>query len=136
MTLRAPWHLWVIGVVALLWNGMAAIDFSATALRIEPYLASVAQPVKDHIFALPVWTFAIWGIATWTGLIGSLLLLLRRGAAVPLLGVSLAGAAGMFIVALVYPAPGGNAGFAAIIVVIAALLLAYSVAMRRRGVLR
>lgn len=135
MTVRTPWHLWAVGIVAVLWNGMAAVDFTATATQYEPYMESVAQAVKDHIYALPTWTFAVWGIATWAGLIGSLLLLLHRGAAVSLLALSLAGAAGMLLVALIYPAPGDNAGFAAIIVAIAALLLVYAVAMRRRGIL-
>jgi hypothetical protein len=64
------------------------------------------------------------------------LLLLRRASAVSLLALSLAGAAGMLLVALVYPAPGGSAGFAAGIVAAAALLLIYAVTMRQRGVLR
>ena len=135
MTVRTPWHLWVIGVIAVLWNGMAAVDFTVTATQYEPYMENVAQAVKDHVYALPSWTFAIWGIATWTGLAGSLLILLRRSAAVSLLALSLAGAAGMLLVALAYPAPGGSTGFAAGIVAVAALLLVYAVALRRRGVL-
>ena len=135
MTVRTPWHLWHVGVTAALWNGMAAVDFTATATQYEPYMENVAQAVKDHIYSLPAWTFAVWGIATWAGLAGSLLLLLHRGTAVPLLALSLAGAAGMLLVALIYPAPGGSAGFAAGIVAVAALLLVYAVTMRRRGVL-
>jgi ABC-type Co2+ transport system permease subunit len=135
MTVRTPWHLWVIGVIAVLWNGMAAVDFTATATQYEPYMESVAQAVKDHIYSLPTWTFAVWGIATWAGLIGSLLLLLRRASAVSLLALSLAGAAGMLLVAFMYPAPGGGIGLAVGIVAVAALLLVYAVAMRRRGVL-
>ena len=135
MTVRTPWHLWLVGVTAALWNGMAAVDFTATATQYEPYMENVAQAVKDHIYSLPAWTFAVWGIATWAGLAGSLLLLLHRGTAVPLLALSLAGAAGMLLVALAYPAPGGSTGFAAGIVAVAALLLVYAVALRRRGVL-
>jgi hypothetical protein len=124
----------VVGIVAALWNGMAAVDFTATATQYEPYMESVAQAVKDHVYSLPTWTFAVWGIATWAGLIGSLLMLLRRASAVSLLALSLAGAAGMLLVALVYPAPGGSIGFAAGIVAVAASLLGYADTMRRRGV--
>ena len=136
MTVRTPWHLWVIGVIAVLWNGMAAVDFTATATQYEPYMESVAQAAKDHVYSLPTWTFAVWGLATWAGLIGGLMLLLRHASAVSLLALSLAGAAGMLLVALIYPAPGGSAGFAAGIVVVAALLLGYANALRRHGVLR
>jgi hypothetical protein len=92
--------------------------------------------VKDHVYALPSWIIMVWGIATWAGLIGSLLLLLRRGTAVSMLVLSLAGAAGMLLFALVYPAPGDNVGLAAMIVAIAGLLMLYAMALRRHGVLR
>ena len=28
MTVKTPWHLWVVGVLALLWNGFGAYDLS------------------------------------------------------------------------------------------------------------
>lgn len=136
MTGKTPWHLWIVGLVMTVWNGMATVDFTATTLQFETYLASVAQPVKDYVFSLPSWTFAVWGIATWSGLIGSLLLLLRLRSAVTMLLLSLAGALGMLVVALRYPPPAGDPMLAAVIAGVAALLLLYAEAMRRRGVLR
>ena len=138
MTNRAPWHLWLVGLAATAWNGFAAIDFTATARQYEPYMVNVAAPLKDYIYSLPTWTFLVWGIATWSGLFGALALLSRRAAAVPLLTVSLAGAAGMLVVALLYPAPAGGSSplFAALIMGVAALLLVYAGWLRLRRVLR
>jgi len=33
-----PWHLWVIGVVALVWSAMGALDYVMTQTRNEAYM--------------------------------------------------------------------------------------------------
>lgn len=76
-------------------------------------------------------------MGTWRVLVGSLLQRLRRDAAVSPSGLSVAGAAALLCVALLFPAPadGTDLKFAAPVVV-AALLWRFTAAMRRRGVLR
>lgn len=32
---KAPWHLWFVGVLSVLWNGFGCFDFTATAARLE-----------------------------------------------------------------------------------------------------
>ena len=134
---KTPWHLWIVALLMIVWNGFAAFDFTASYTHYEPYMAQVAAPVKDHLYALPRWTFAIWGLATWSGLVGSMMLLLRRADAVSLLGLSAAGAAALLVVAIRYPAPAGGTDpkFASLIVAVAVLLWLYASAMRKRGVL-
>jgi len=29
-TVATPWHVWVVGIVALLWNAMGALDYTMT----------------------------------------------------------------------------------------------------------
>ena len=136
--MRAPWHLWLVGLLATLWNGFAAFDFTATAARFEPYIRAMPPELRDYIYSRSIWHFMIWGVATWGGVIGALLLLLRQKLAVPALDVSLAGAAALFLIAIVRPEPHGmnDPTLAGIIALIALLLVAYTHWSSRRGALR
>lgn len=138
----APWHLWVIGVIAVLWNSMGAFDYFMTQTHNAAHLASYSQVQLDYFFGLPAWVVACWAIGVWGGLLGSVLLLLRKGVAEWVFLASLVGAVltpiynfalsnGMEIM-------GGGAGtliFPVVIVVVAVALYLYARAMRRRGVL-
>ena len=140
---KAPWHLWLVGVVAVLWNAMGALDFTLTQMRSEAYLKGCTPEQIAYFTGLPLWVLACWGIATWGGLVGSLLLLLRRGWAAAVFGASLVTAIATMI--WNYGLSDGlkvmNQGlkplvFAGAVLVIAVLLLVYARAMRGRGVLR
>ena len=37
--MKAPWHLWLIGIVTLLWNAGGLYDFLMTNWNAESYLA-------------------------------------------------------------------------------------------------
>ena len=37
MTKSTPWHLWVVGVVSLLWNAFGGYDFIMSATQGETY---------------------------------------------------------------------------------------------------
>lgn len=136
---RAPWHLWVVGVLALLWNGFGAFDFTASFLRIEDYLANYPQALVDWLYSLPAWMWAVWAIGTWGGFIGAVLLLLRNKHAVWAFALSLLGAAISQIAGFIDPPPadiGAPAILPWIIIAIAAALLGYALWLSRRGVLR
>lgn len=136
---KAPWHLWLIGILALLWNGFGAFDFTATSTRFAPYVSQFPQPMLDYIYALPAWNWVGWAIGTWGGFIGSALLLLRNKLAVWAYALSLLGAAGSNAISLIDPPPaevGANAALTIVIIVIAAALLGYALWLSRRGVLR
>lgn len=140
---RTPKHLWVIGIVSLFWNAMGALDFTMTQLNSGVWLKSFTPEQVAYIKGFPGWSLAAWGIATWSSLIGSLLLLLRKGVAVPVLLVSLVAMVLTTIYSFVLSdgvkIMGGGAGmivFNATIFVISVLLLLYAKAMRKRGVLR
>lgn len=138
---KAPVHLWVIGILTLLWNAMGAYDYLATELKLESYMSQFTPEQLDYFYAFPVWMVAAWAIAIWASLFGSISLLLRKAWAVWLFGAAIAGMAvstlynfvltnGMEIM--------GTTGtvFTAVIWVIAILLFIYARAMAARGVLR
>ena len=101
---KAPWHLWVIGIVATLWNAGGAYDYTMTQTRNMDYLTMGAEgagvPVDvmlDYYTNFPAWADALWALGVWGALAGSLLLLLRSRFAFHAFVVSLAGLVGTTI---------------------------------------
>ena len=134
-----PWHLWVVGVLAVLWNGFGAFDFTATVTRWAPYMSNFTEEQQAFFYSFPAWQYVIWACGVWGALIGSILLLMRSRYAVWAFAVSLAGAAASMIHGMSLkdvPEGASNPAFAAAIILIAALLLFYAWRMTRRGVLR
>lgn len=143
---KAPWHLWVVGAVSLLWNCFGALHYTMSQLRHPAYLKAVTkdmgispEQMAAFIDSFPLWMHAFWALAVWGALIGSILLLARSRFAVWAFGLSLAGLAVTQLYQAMTPAPAW-AEQAAIMTlaiwIIAIGLLVYAVAMRRRGVLR
>lgn len=137
-----PRHLWIVGVLAILWNSVGAFDYFMTETRNTDYLGSFSAEQLAYVAALPKWTIATWALGVWGGVLGSLLLLLRRRLAVAVFGVSLAGAAVTFLynygLSEGFKVMGGVAAvaFSAVILLIAAALLVYSRRLAARGVLQ
>lgn len=140
---KAPWHLWVVGIVSLLWNAMGVLDFTMTHLKPDVWLKAFPPDQVEYIQGFPLWSVVAWGVGTWGSFLGSALLLARKGLAFHFLAASLAGA----LLTSLYSfglsdglkIMGGGAGmiaFNAIIVTISVLLLVYAKTMRQRGVLR
>ena len=77
---RTTWHLWVVGGVALLWNGLNCLDYTMTQTQGDAWLANMEPSALQlaYFHAMPAWTDAAWAIGVWGGLLGAALLLLRR----------------------------------------------------------
>lgn len=91
---RTPVHLWIVGVLALLWNSVGAVDYLATQLRWEPYMSNYPQEQLDYFYGFPAWVVALWACGVWGAFAGSVGLLLRRSWAVGAFGLALLGLAG------------------------------------------
>lgn len=138
---RAPWHLWVIGVVALLWMGMGAADYLMTQTKNASYIGAFTPEQLEYFYGFPAWVVAAWAIGVWGGVIGAILLLMRKRSA------SWAFAASLIATVLAtfhnYALSNGMAVagdpasliFTAVIILVAVALLAYSRAMARREIL-
>ena len=81
-SVKAPWHLWVIGIVGCLWSAMGAFDYVMTQTRNADYAGSFTPQQLEYFYGFPAWVVALWAIAVWGGVIGSILLLLRKSIAV------------------------------------------------------
>ncbi len=138
---ETPWHLWVVGVVGLLWNAMGALDYVMTQTRNEDYMANFTPEQLEFFYGLPAWVDAFWAIAVWGGVVGAILLLIRRSQAV---WVFLASLIALIITAFQnYVLSNGLEvmgdpfvlAFTALIFLGAVALYLYARAMRRRRVL-
>lgn len=145
MTTRTPWHLWVVGVVSLLWNAFGGYDFIMSTTQGETYwrASGMSQAMVDYYNAMPVWMYVPWVLGVWGAVAGSVLLLMRSRFALHAFALSLLGA----IVSLLYgtvidkaPAPPPEMAMMTwmpyVIVVIAAFLAWYAWTMGKKGVLR
>jgi hypothetical protein len=138
---NAPWHLWLVGVIALAWNAFGAYDYLATMIPIESYLARFTPEQRAFFDGYPVWATSAWAIAIWGSVLGSLALLFRSRWAVWLFGVVLVAMVVSYIYTLLLSngleimGPGALV-FTIVIFVVAIGLLLYSRAMATRGVLR
>ena len=145
-TQRTPIHLWIVGGLATLWNGFGCFDYFMTRTRGAAYIESMMPTIDGaammaYIDSFPIWAAFGWGLGVWAGLAGSILLLLRRGLAVPVLLASLVGAVVGIGYQMANPAgiieisQGANAIMPYIIIAIALGLFVYARAMRIRKVL-
>ncbi|HVF95062.1 MAG TPA: hypothetical protein VM900_12180 [Sphingomonas sp.] len=140
---KAPWHLWLVGIAATLFNAIGVFDFVMTMARGSAYMASAGMtPAQiEHYRDMPGWMTIVWAIGVFAAFAASILLLLRRRSAFPVFVASLAA----FLVSLFYTyvmTDGGaimGQAMAVTSAIIAALLLCFALyarAMAARGILR
>ena len=135
---RTPWHLWVVGGISALWNAFGCFDFTMTATHNADYLASYPQEMLDYWFDMPVWSWGLWAIGVFGGLLGSVALLMRKRMAVGLFLASLLAAAVSMVMGYFdknAPRMEGAELFPVIIIAIALLLVIYARWLSRRDVL-
>jgi len=139
---RAPVHLWIVGILALLWNGFGCYDYLMTNLKNQTYLSQFTAEQLAYFESLPAWLTGFWAVGVWGGLAGSILLLMRSRYAVWALGLSFVGALvgmgyQMFMTDMPASMKEGAMGIIPwAVMIIAAFLLWYSWSMEKKGVLR
>ena len=76
---RAPWHFWLVVVIAVLWNGFGLYDLVMSLTRGDAYFRAMGM-TEDQIayfHAMPPWTYATWALGVGGSVAGTVLLLLR-----------------------------------------------------------
>ena len=134
---KAPWHLWAVGVVALLWNAAGAATIWMAQAGTLPDL----DPGEAEYYAAqPAWFVAVTDVALVAAIVAALALLARKRLAVPMFALSLAA----IVVTNSYDLAAGTSRVfgnraallvTAIIVILAVLQFAYSRALHRRAVI-
>jgi hypothetical protein len=143
----APWHLWAVGTLALLFTGFGAYDYVMSQSGNLAYMQAMVEPMgvdADAAVAyfanFPLWADAVWAVGVWAGVGGAVLLLMRRALTYPLWLASMTGLVLSNAYGMVHPIPGMTdtsatyATIAVVFVVMLALTL-YARAQRNAGVL-
>lgn len=91
---KAPWHLWLVGVLTLLFNAMGIASYMTTKLGL---LADMGMTPEQIAFmdSYPAWVSALWALGVWGAFAGSVLLLLRSRFTVAAMIVALIGLIGV-----------------------------------------
>ena len=142
-TKKTPWHIWVVGIVTLLWNAIGAMDYVMTQLRVESYMSQFTEEQLAFFYGFPGWVNASWAIAVWGAILGSILILLRSKLAVPVFWIGLVAMVATAIhnvvlseVSMTEIAGTGAMWFSLVIFVVAVLLVIYATVQKRNGNLR
>ncbi len=135
-----PRHLWIVGILSLLWNAFGAVDYVLTQIGHEGYLAMFTAEQRAYFESFPAWSVAAWACGVWGAFAGSVLLLMRQRFAVQAFGLSLAGMAVSFgyqfaMTDVLAVMGAGMAGFTLVIVAIGIGLFVYARRQAARGML-
>jgi hypothetical protein len=82
---------WVVAIIALIWNGMGVAAYLGQVTMGDEALQALPEEQRNLITSTPVWATAAFALAVWGGLLGSLLLLMRKRLATMVFMVSFAG---------------------------------------------
>ena len=135
---RSPWHLWAVGILALVWNGSGSYTIMMAQAG---KLAGLSAEEAAYYAAQPAWFVRVTDIALLSAVAAAVALLCQHRSAVWLFAASLTAIA----VTDLYDLAAGSSRMLAdnaammvtiFIFIIAVLELLYARAMRGRAVLR
>jgi hypothetical protein len=141
---KAPWSLWVVGVLGVFWNGYGAYDYTMSHLKGDTYLqaAGMTPAQIDYFHGLPAWMTAVWAIGVWGGVLGGVLLLLRSKFALHAFIASLAGLLASLVHTYLLDGAASKAAgmqmpaFSAVLVAACVFFVWYAARVTRQGLLR
>jgi hypothetical protein len=90
-TPKPGFMFWVIGTLALFWNLLGVLVYVMQVTASPERLSAAYTPEEMELLtSIPAWATAMTAIATNFGVLGSILLLLRRTYCVPVYVISMA----------------------------------------------
>ena len=85
------WPFYLIAALALIWHAMGSANFM---MQLNPdNLANMPDVYRDSIVNRPIWATVAFGISTFAGVIGAILLLMKRPLASTFFWITALGAA-------------------------------------------
>jgi hypothetical protein len=120
---------------------MGAISFILTQMKVEAVMSRFPPEQREYFESFPLWAVAFWAVGVLGGVIGCLLLLLKKRLAFRVLLASLIGTivcnlGGLFLLGGLDVMRRTNAlGLTVFPVIVGALLAYYARALSTRGVL-
>ena len=80
---------WIIGVLALIWNGLGVMAYLGKAFITEEMIAKLPKEQQaEFLVELPAWVTGAFAIAVFGGVLASILLLMKKKMAYTLFIIS------------------------------------------------
>lgn len=136
-----PAHLWIVGILALAWNGFGAWDYLMSLTQGETYYRAtgMSEELIAYYNFMPGWVYIPWTAGIVGALVGTVLLLLQSRYALYAFVISLLGSIASNVSAIAFVKDGffadGAAVMPALILAICILLAGYSTWLTRHGLL-
>ena len=133
-----PWHLWLTGIVGGLWSAMGVMSFTLTQMNVEAVMSRFPPQQREYFASFPLWATAFWAVGVVGGVIGCLLLLLKKRFAFHVLvgsviGTTVSTLGGLFFLDGLRVMNETDAlGFTAFPIIVAAFLAYYTWAMSKK----
>lgn len=90
-TSAVPAWFWIIAVLAVLWNALGVMAYFADVNQTPEQMAALSQTMQDLYASRPSWAVGGFAVAVFGGLLGGILLLLKKKLASSVFLVSLLG---------------------------------------------
>ena len=139
----APWHLWFVCLLMLIWNALSCYSYVMTRTQNAAYFRAggITPEMAAYFAAVPAWYVVAWTIGVWGGLVAAVGLLMRKSWAVWWFVASQLAMAVNSMATLLNPDARdvmGSVGTisAVAVIVLGAFAVLYSIRMKQRGVLR
>ena len=75
---KPPFWFWIISIIALIWNGLGVDGYLGQAYNTERYRSMFTPEQLETAANAPSWTMGAFAMAVFTGVLGAILLLLRK----------------------------------------------------------
>lgn len=130
-------YYWIAGA-AFVWDLIGVAAYIGTVTVSPEAVAELPAAQQELMANTPAWSTGLFAIAVWGGVLGTLLLLLRKAVAYPVLIVSLAAVTvnaiyTWFMTNALEVLGAGQAGLAVVIFAIAAFLVWFANNARNKG---
>ena len=129
---KTPVWFWIVAVVALIWNSFGAVDYILTQTGNEAYLSAFTEEQLAFYLGFPLWYEAVWALAVWSAVLGSIALLIRSKFAAPVFLISIVfyiiSAAYLFGFTSAYDLMGGIGGVIFSVIIFLSLVAFWRVA--------
>ena len=92
-TNKPPIWIWIVSVIALIWNGLGVMAYLTRAFMTDEMIAELpAEAQAEFLVEYPAWYTAAFALAVFCGALGCLALIIKKKWAYPLLVISALGA--------------------------------------------
>jgi presenilin-like A22 family membrane protease len=88
-TTKPTTSFWIISILALLWNLTGIMSFAMNVMITPEALEALPQAERELYEHSPVWLNFVYGLAVFSGALGSILLIIKKASAYRLFLISL-----------------------------------------------